>query len=84
MPQRTVEAAEATVVVDDEAWKKITSVFPSEWEAIARESGLGAEANRPHNASRVDAGLIVRTLLTLVASNLTLRFTSTFFAERPV
>jgi hypothetical protein len=80
VPESASAGEAATVVIDDVAWKKIVSVLPADWEAIAEHAGLGVEGTRPHNASTVNAGLKVRTLLTLVASNSTLRFISMFFA----
>lgn len=67
-------------VVDEAAWKQIESMLPTNWKEIAAGNGLGPLATKPHNASGVGAELKVRTLLTLVGLNLSLRVVSAMFA----
>lgn len=77
MPKR---GKQQVSVVDEAAWQQIESELPANWEQIAVRNGLGPPATKPHNASDVGAGLKVRTVLTVVGLNLSLRVASAMFA----
>lgn len=73
------ERSEPTVM-DLDNWQRLKSTLPVGWMEIATRNGLGTPAQEPHNASGVGPEAKLRTLLTMVAWNLSLRAVSGLFA----
>jgi hypothetical protein len=75
MTERSEPAA-----MDLDNWQRHKSTLPVGWMEIANKNGLGTSTQEPHNASGVGPEAEVRTLLTMVAWNLSLRGVSGLFA----
>jgi hypothetical protein len=73
------EPSEPTVM-DLDNWQRLKSMLPVGWMEIATRNGVGTSAQEPHNASGVGPEAKLRTLLTMVAWNLSLRAVSGLFA----